>query len=119
MDKPEYYFVQTLCRDGGHEYTDSFCVVEDYELNDEQFEQAVLDWNFGGVEWDDSYGDWSDGERALSIRTVEAITKEEHDVMKKYIYSFPISIILKDVIGNAIQLGIWKKNEKEKSGRGL
>ena len=119
MDKPEYCFVQTLCRDGGHEYTDSFCVVEDYELNDEQFEHAVLDWNFGGVEWDDSYGDWSDGERALSIRTVEAITKEEHDVMKKYIYSFPISIILKDVIGNAIQLGIWKKNEKEKSGRGL
>ena len=70
MDKPEYYFVQSLCRDGGHEYTDSFCVVEDYELNDEQFEHAVLDWNFGGVEWDDSYGDWSDGERALSIRTV-------------------------------------------------
>ena len=119
MDKPEYCFVQSLCRDGGHEYTDSFCVVADYELNDEQFEQAVLDWNFGGVEWDDSYGDWSDGIRALSIRTVEAFTKEEHDVMKKYIYSFSISLILKDVIGNAIQLGIWKKNEKEKSGRGL
>jgi len=117
MDKPEYYFVQSWCRDGGHEYTDSFCVAEDYGLNDEHFEQAVLDWNFGGVEWDDSYGDWSDGIRALRLHTVEAITKEEHDVMKKYIYSFPVSVMLKDVVGNAIELGIWKQNEKEKSGK--
>ena len=115
----EYLFVETLCRDGEHEYTDSFCVVDDYDLDDDPFEQTVLDWNFGGVEWDDAWGEWSDGIRFLSIRTGEAITKEEHDVMKKYIYSFPISVMLKDVIGNAIELGIWKQNEKEKREKGV
>ena len=118
MDEPEYYFVQTLCRDGGHEYTDSFCVVEDYGLNDEQFEHAVLDWNFGGVEWDDAWGEWTDnGMRALELYSVDIITKEEHDVMEKYIFSFSTSMMMKSVIGNAIQLGIWKRNEKEKSGK--
>ena len=107
----KYYFVQSLCRDGGHEYTDSFCVVEDYGLNDEHFEHAVLGWNFGGVEWDDAWGEWSDGIRFLSIRTVEKITKKEHDVMEKYIYSFSTSMMMKSVISNAIDTALWKREQ--------
>ena len=107
----EYLFVETLCRDGEHEYTDSFCVVDDYDLDDDPFEQTVLDWNFGGVEWDDDWGDWSDGIRVVSLRTVEKITKKEHDVLEKYIYSFSTSKMMKNVISNAIHTALWKREK--------
>ena len=112
----EFLLVKTFCRDGEYEYTDAFCVVDDFGLNDDDLERGILDWNYGGVEWDEAFNAWSDnGLRALSLCLVKTITKEEHDVMEKYIYSFSTSMMMKSVIGNAIELGIWKQNEKEKN----
>ena len=53
MDEQEYLLVNTLCRDGEHEYTDAFCVVDDFGLNHDDLERAILDWNYGGVEWEE------------------------------------------------------------------
>ena len=47
MDEPEYLLVKTWCRDGDQEYTDSFCVADDYGLNDEHFEK---DLNITGID---------------------------------------------------------------------
>jgi len=105
----EYLFVETWCRDGDHEYTDSFCVIDDCDLEDDDLERAVLDWNYGGVEWDEMFNAWSDnGLRALKLNSIDIITKEEHDVMEKYIYSFSTSKMMKSLIGNAIHTALWK-----------
>jgi hypothetical protein len=108
----EYLLVKTFCRSGEHEYTDAFCVVDDCDLDDDDLERAVLDWNYGGVEWEESFNAWSDdGMRALQLHSVDIITKEEHDVMEKYIYSFSTSMMMKSVISNAIYIASWKREK--------
>ena len=112
MDEPEYLLVKTLCRDGEHEYTDAFCVVDDCDLNEDDLERAILDWNYGGVEWEEGWNAWTDnGMRALELHSVDIITKEEHDVMEKYIYSFSTSKMMKNVISNAIHTALWKREK--------
>jgi len=105
----EFLLVKTFCRDGEYEYTDAFCVVDDFGLNDDDLERAVLDWNYGGVEWDEMFNAWSDnGLRALKLHSIDIITKEEHDVIEKHIYSFSTSMMMKNVISNAIYTALWK-----------
>ena len=108
----EYLLVKTWCRDGEYEYTDAFCVIDDVGLNDDDLERGILDWNYGGVEWDEAFNTWSDnGMRALSLALAVKITKEEHDVMEKYIYSFSTSMMMKNVISNAIYTASWKREK--------
>tara|TARA_R100001480_G_scaffold142505_1_gene140041 strand:+ start:338 stop:697 length:360 start_codon:yes stop_codon:yes gene_type:complete len=111
----QYLLVKTECRDGEHEYTDVFCVIDDCDLDDDDLERAVLDWNYGGVEWEEAFNTWTDtGLRALSLYSASEITKKEHDVMEEYIYSFSTSMMIKHVISNAIDKALWEREKKEK-----
>jgi hypothetical protein len=111
----QYLLVKTECRDGEHEYTDVFCVIDDCDLDDDDLERAVLEWNYHGVEWDDCFNAWTDtGLRALSLYSASEITKKEHDVMEEYIYSFSTSMMIKHVISNAIYKALWEREKKEK-----
>ena len=77
----KHYFVTITEVDGEYEFTTSFLSRTDTDV-DNHFEQL---WkNFRGGEVDDNGDLWS-GSIIVKTPNFELITKEEFDVMKKYL----------------------------------
>ena len=85
-----YFYVSPLCKDGSHEYTDGFLVASSENLlsHDEKWEiyqEVILDWNYNHCEWNGSINSYWDGERLISVRSIEALPYHKYEVMSEYL----------------------------------